>query len=50
LATGLKIGSVRLEYVNGRDSKLAKGTLTAISNTRGLKRAAGAAGRWQRAA
>ena len=27
-------GSVRLEFVNGRDGKVAKGTLTAISNTR----------------
>jgi single stranded DNA-binding protein len=27
-------GSVRLDYVNGRDGKVAKATLTAISNTR----------------
>ena len=27
-------GSVRLEFVNGREGKVAKGTLTAISNTR----------------
>ena len=27
-------GQVRLEYVNGRDGKLAKGTLIAISNAR----------------
>ena len=27
-------GSVRLEMVNGRDGKVAKGTVTAISNTR----------------
>ena len=27
-------GSVKLEFVNGRDGKVAKGTLTAISNTR----------------
>jgi len=27
-------GSVRLEFVNGRDGKVAKGTVTAISNTR----------------
>ena len=27
-------GSVRLEFVNGRDGKVAKGTLTAISNAR----------------
>ena len=27
-------GPVRLEHVNGRDGKLAKATLTAISNTR----------------
>ena len=27
-------GGVRLEFVNGREGKVAKGTLTAISNTR----------------
>ena len=27
-------GNVRLEFVNGREGKLAKATLTAISNTR----------------
>ena len=27
-------GSVRLEFVNGREGKVAKGTVTAISNTR----------------
>ena len=27
-------GSVKLEFVNGREGKVAKGTLTAISNTR----------------
>ena len=27
-------GAVRLEFVNGREGKVAKGTLTAISNTR----------------
>ena len=27
-------GSVRLDYVNGRDGKVAKATLTAISNSR----------------
>ena len=27
-------GNVRLEFVNGREGKVAKGTLTAISNTR----------------
>ncbi len=27
-------GSVRLEYVNGREGKVAKGTVTVISNTR----------------
>jgi len=27
-------GSVRLEFVNGRDGKVAKGTVTAISNSR----------------
>lgn len=27
-------GAVKLEYVNGRDGKVAKGVLTAISNTR----------------
>ena len=27
-------GSVRLEYVNGREGKIAKGTVTVISNTR----------------
>lgn len=27
-------GAVRLEFVNGRDGKVAKATLTAISNTR----------------
>jgi len=27
-------GSVRLEYVSGRDGKVAKGTVTVISNTR----------------
>lgn len=27
-------GSVRLEYVNGREGKVAKATLTAISNSR----------------
>ena len=27
-------GAVRLEFVNGRDGKVAKGTVTAISNTR----------------
>ena len=26
-------GAVRLDYVNGRDGKVAKGTVTAISNT-----------------
>jgi single stranded DNA-binding protein len=27
-------GAIRLDWVNGRDGKVAKGTLTAISNTR----------------
>ena len=27
-------GSVKLEFVNGREAKVAKATLTAISNTR----------------
>ena len=27
-------GSVKLQFVNGRDGKVAKATLTAISNTR----------------
>ena len=27
-------GAVKLEFVNGREGKIAKGVLTAISNTR----------------
>ena len=34
LLRNTQAGSVKLEFVNGRDGKVAKGTLTAISNTR----------------
>jgi hypothetical protein len=31
-------GAVKLEFVNGREGKIAKGVLTAISNTRRASR------------
>lgn len=35
------VGPVRIEYVNGREGKVAKGLLTAISNTRRASRDGG---------
>ncbi|MEO6281517.1 single-stranded DNA-binding protein [Roseateles sp.] len=37
------VGAVKLEFVNGREGKIAKGVLTAISNTRRASRDGGEA-------
>lgn len=37
------VGAVRLEFVNGREGRIAKGVLTAISNTRRASREGGEA-------